>query len=428
MKTPKKLESRFTQTLDRAAFATYFVGAIVPLLAFALVTQRFVLPAMGDDSRALWTVIGFFTVVGLLSLAAFLTLRRLVHRTLERMNADNLRLGEILRASRVLSEARHGHAVADTSARCALELTGAQAVLVMLRASQDKDLSLCESTGQDAAALYQSSESELSELVEQALASREPCRLELGAEDPALTDERPSAALALPFGGEEGIGGVLLALHTAAGAEFATEQVDALSTLCSLTSVALKSADLQDAQRNFFTHVTEILVTALDTHVDQREGHGTSVAQVSNRIGRELGIDDQSMQRLHFSALLHDIGMLKIPRSQHGNFTVMRMHPVLGHRMLSHIRLWGDVAPVVLHHHEHFDGSGSPDGLEGDTIPLESRIIHLADAFDLLIRGEADGVPFTPAEALEKLRGESGSRFDPVVVRACAAVIERGDL
>lgn len=416
------LESRFTQKLDRAAFATYFVGAVVPLLALAVLTERFVLPAFGRDDWGAWTAIGGLTVVGLLSLSAFLFLRRSIHRALHRMTADKERLGKILRASEELADAPHAHVVAETVTRCAVELTGARGALLFLQNASDKSLTLCESFG-DGAGCFESSQESLQELVEGAQAGRQPVILEGGRAAPAIT-----AAAAIPFAAETGPGGVVLVLHTGSGARFAPEEVDALATLSGLARVALRSADLQDAQRNFFTHVTDILVASLDSHVDERQGHATAVAQLANLIGREMRVDDDRLQRLHFAALLHDIGMLRIPRSQHDNHVKVRQHPLLGHRMLSRIRLWGELAPIVLHHHEHFDGSGFPEGLDGRRIPLEARIIHVADAFELLVGGAGPEGRCTPQQALRRLREESGSRFDPEVLSACAAVLEPDDL
>ena len=93
---------------------------------------------------------------------------------------------------------------------------------------------------------------------------------------------------------------------------FDAGELGALATLASMSAVALHNADLRDAQRNFFSHVTDMLVTALDNHLGFHRGHGQRVAQLANRVGRRLGMGDQELARLHFAALLHDIGMLKL--------------------------------------------------------------------------------------------------------------------
>jgi polar amino acid transport system substrate-binding protein len=174
--------------------------------------------------------------------------------------------------------------------------------------------------------------------------------------------------------------------------------------------------------------VTEILVATLDEHVDGRKGHATAVAQLANRIGRELGLGDDRLQSLHFASLLHDIGMLKIDRRLQRDPNHFRKHASLGYRMLNRIILWEHIAPIVHHHHEFFDGSGYPEGLAGEEIPFESRIIMVADTFDAMRR--ADGS--RPGRSLQEVRAEFqrgvGGQFDPQVVAAFEALAERGDI
>ena len=207
--------------------------------------------------------------------------------------------------------------------------------------------------------------------------------------------------------------------------------MDAVTTLAGFVSVAFQSADLQNSQRNFFSHVTDILVAALDAQLDQgdgRVGHARRMAALANSIGRELELSEEPLQRLHFGSLLHDIGYLKIDRALHYDPAQCRNHPVLGHRMLSRIRLWQDVAPVVLHHHEWFDGSGYPESLAGADIPVESRIVAVADVFDKLTHEDFESPAVSPDAALARLRESAGQQFDPRVLDALEAVLSRGEL
>ena len=134
----------FSQTLDQAVFVSYFLGAVVPLLALAAVVQRYALPALRSDALALWAVIGGIAAVALLSLAAFFALRRLVRGALQRMNADNKRLHSILEASQDLAQAPHSNVVAEVAARCALALSEAGAVFVLSDPRSGKASSLCD--------------------------------------------------------------------------------------------------------------------------------------------------------------------------------------------------------------------------------------------------------------------------------------------
>jgi putative nucleotidyltransferase with HDIG domain len=254
------------------------------------------------------------------------------------------------------------------------------------------------------------------------LESRRP--LMRGAQDGS--DEY--AALAVPLPGESGPIGVLVAVRPTPAADFAPEEADALSTLAALAAVALHNGDLRDAQRNFFAHVTDIIVHALDAHLGFHQGHGTRVAQLANRLGRAYSFDDGAMQRLHFAALLHDIGMLRLDRAQQMNRKTCDKHAMIGARMLSSIRLWKDLAPVVQHHHEWWDGSGYPDGIAGEAIPLAARIITVCDAWDAMTSQTAYGETRTPEQALAELERCRGTQFDPGVVAAFKTLAESGQL
>jgi HD-GYP domain-containing protein (c-di-GMP phosphodiesterase class II) len=239
--------------------------------------------------------------------------------------------------------------------------------------------------------------------------------------------------MAIPMLAEECVPGALVVVADGAAGPperiFPPEVVDALSTLTGLAAVALHGAELKDSQRNFFTHATEIMVAALDSHNVHRTGGCHVVAQIANKIGHELDItDEQTLRDLHFAALLADIGMLKLSPAHQKSEQHVARHPVLGHRILSRIRLWGRLAEIVLHHHDAFDGSGEDAVQGGDSIPVEARIIHVADAFACMTHGGEGGTTRTTAGALEEIVDESGRRFDPSVVQALSALIERGDI
>lgn len=427
MQQSRQFQSLFSQKLDRAVFGTYFLGSVVPTAVLAVVLRQYVLPGLETDGNAELGMIGLLLGVGLLSVASFFALRRLVHGALARMDEDNTRLEAILGASREFAEAPHTHAVADTAAGCALTLTGARAAWVLLQSARGKPLLVCESAGEDPAPIYQTHQEVIGEVLDAAVASGRPSFLETAGTDPGA----PSAIAVVPLSVANGLRGACVLLHTRAGASFGSAQMDAVSSLAGFASVAFRSADLQSSQRNFFAHVTEILVAALDAQLDQGEGrvgHSNRIAALANCIGRELELAEEPLQRLHFGALLHDIGYLKIDRALHFDPEQCRSHPVIGHRMLSRIRLWQDVAPIVLYHHEWFDGSGYPESLQAADIPLEARIVAVSDVFDKLTHEDLERPPYDARDALAQIREGAGRQFDPRVVDALAAVIARDEL
>jgi hypothetical protein len=397
--------SIFSQPLDRAALVAYFLGAVVPFVALAFVLDAYVLPAMPEGPWSLGLV-GLALCIGLLSAAAFLLLRRVTLQTVARMQGDNRRLEALLETSSRLASASHEVEVATAAASCALRIAGAQAAFFVTK-PKGGAMKLEAAVGDRA--LYAPFEAQLGGLFARAIDEGRPVVWDAGA--------------LLPV---EGVGAI--ALIGAAGRPPGAADLRALTTLTQQCAVAARRAQLLDSQRNFFVHVTDILVAALDAHMDLQSGHARRVAQLSNRIGRELGLDEARRQRLHFAALLHDVGMLRIDPQRMNEPRVARQHPMLGHRMLAPIQLWADIAPLVLHHHEWFDGSGYPEQLAGDAIPLEARIIALAEAFDSMTSVASYKPTVERDEAVRRITEASGTQFDPAVVRTFLELARRGDL
>jgi HD-GYP domain-containing protein (c-di-GMP phosphodiesterase class II) len=410
--------SIFSQRLDRTTFTAYFLGAVVPLLALGYVVEQYVIPAIPDKGQVLG-MIGLVASIAVLSLLSFMVLRKTTHSTLERIDRDNRRLSALLGASTTLTGSEHASEIAATSVACAVELTGARAAYLLVRSKDpEAPAELFESAGTDTDKLFQSIGDRVTELAGLAMDSGRP----------AIKNGRDSrgSIVVLPLAGESSWLGVLAIVHAKATTEFESSKMDALTTLAGLTSVAMRNADLRDTQRNFFSHMTDILVSALDAHLDYHNGHGTRVAQHANRVGRALDLDEKRLQNLHFASLLHDVGMLKIDKSAHQNEKARANHAELGYRMLSRIRLWEDVAPIVHNHHEWYDGTGYPEGLAGNDIALESRIIAVCESFDAMTSDTSYKVAMPLEEALEEVRSCTGTQFDPLVAQTFLDLVEQG--
>jgi hypothetical protein len=337
------------------------------------------------------------------------------------MDGDNARLNSLVAFSRSLADAKNPQAVAEASTPFARRIANASTAFVVRRTGPDKVLALYDSCGEHAAAIYGQYEDHFAELIEAAVRVSHPVIAE-------NRDEAPGASLAVPLVRTKGSESVLVVCHLEPGTHFEPQQFDAVTTLAGLTAGALETSDLQDQQRNFFAHVTDMLVAALDSFVDGREGHAENVARIANRLGRELALDDEHLRRLHFAALLHDIGMLRVDRSGHADPKQYRKHSRNGHRMMSRIRLWENAAPSVLHHHEWYDGSGYPEGLADEKIPYHARIIAVADAFDAMMRPLGDGGGLSLEAALAEVLNGSGTQFDPEVAAAFERLVGSGEI
>jgi putative nucleotidyltransferase with HDIG domain len=178
--------------------------------------------------------------------------------------------------------------------------------------------------------------------------------------------------------------------------------------------------------------VLSALLTALDTRDTETEGHSERVTGYTMVLAEALGVSEEELYHIERGALLHDIGKIGVPdRILHKpgplsreEWEEMRRHPIIGHRMCARIDFLRGASEIILHHHERWDGTGYPDRLRGEQIPLGARIFAVVDAFDAMTtdRTYRSARPF--GEAVEEIRGCAGTQFDPKVVEAFLTIPE----
>ncbi len=182
--------------------------------------------------------------------------------------------------------------------------------------------------------------------------------------------------------------------------------------------------------------VTSVLVDAATPKDGYTPEHAVEVARLSRLVGVDLGLNEEELEWLVHGALLHDLGKLGVADAilekpgalTEEEWAAVKRHPEIGARMIEPIEFLRRALPVVRHHHERPDGTGYPDGLEGEEIPLGARIVAAVDAYDVMLRGrpyrsqryrpERYRPQSSPAEALQELSREAGRQFDVRVVEA----------
>lgn len=185
--------------------------------------------------------------------------------------------------------------------------------------------------------------------------------------------------------------------------------------------------------KELFTGFIHAFVNAIDAKSPWTKGHSERVTKYSLKIAEELALSQTEIEKLRISALLHDIGKIgtyetlldKPGRLTEEEFKIVKAHPVKAVQILSPIKQLNDLLPIIKHHHERFDGNGYPDGIQGEEIPLLSRIITVADSFDAMTSDR----PYRPAPtidfAIQELRRCTGTQFDPEIVEAFIRCLER---
>jgi putative nucleotidyltransferase with HDIG domain len=208
--------------------------------------------------------------------------------------------------------------------------------------------------------------------------------------------------------------------HTERSAEQLREAAETIHT----QNVSLANANRLLRERS--TAAMESLSATVDARDAYTAGHSRRVQQIALAIGRELELSQAELDLLGHAALFHDIGKLAIPdailmkpaRLDMEEWRLMRQHADEGARIVDRLGFLADAVPAIRHHHEHYDGSGYPDGLAEEDIPLGARIIHVADALDSMRTSRIYRAALSEEEALAELRAGAGTQFCPRCVEA----------
>jgi HD-GYP domain-containing protein (c-di-GMP phosphodiesterase class II)/GGDEF domain-containing protein len=255
----------------------------------------------------------------------------------------------------------------------------------------------------------------------------------------------PNWAAFLPLADEEGLRSCwsvpLIGRDGAVLATFATysgeprtpsrQEIVHAETLAAIMAVGIESHRHHERAVTTQTATIHALTSALDARDAYTKDHSAVTAELAVNVGRHLGLEGDALAAVEQAAVLHDIGKLGIPNEiLHSpdpltpeQWALMRTHPEIGERILSHIPGLEALAKAVRHEHERWDGRGYPDGLAGDRIPLASRIVFACDAYHAMTSDRPYRAAMGHAAAREELQANAGTQFDPQVVVALLGVL-----
>lgn len=208
--------------------------------------------------------------------------------------------------------------------------------------------------------------------------------------------------------------------------EIASPEMQFLDAVAEFIGTFHENAARFVEQRAMSIGTIEALTAAIDAKDPYTCGHSERVAWVSKQVALAMGLDEAEAERIRTAGVVHDVGKIGVPervlckpgKLTDEEFASIKLHPEIGHRILKGVVLLEHTLPGVLHHHERFDGRGYPHGLKGEDIPLQARIIGIADTFDAMSSSRS----YRPAVSREKVLAEiarcAGTQFDPEVVQA----------
>ena len=167
------------------------------------------------------------------------------------------------------------------------------------------------------------------------------------------------------------------------------------------------------------------LITALEAKDSYTSGHSVNVARCAVRLGSSLGLPDTDLFTLELAALLHDIGKIGMPDNilqkkstlQDAEYVTAKKHTIIGSEIVGKIDELKEVASIIRHHHERYDGKGYPDGLTGEVIPKFARILSIADSYETLISNRIYRSALAVEDALKEIEKNAGTQFDPELTK-----------
>jgi hypothetical protein len=238
----------------------------------------------------------------------------------------------------------------------------------------------------------------------------------------------------VPVRSDEGaIGALSVARRQAPDvAAYEPHDVRVLEALAELAGNAVRRATLFANLEQSYIEMVLALARAMHVRDRYTAGHGERVATWAEAVARRMGCEESQTRDIRWAAFLHDIGKIGIPDSillKPGQLTqeewdVMRRHPAIGQQILQPVERLRNVARLVRHHHERWNGTGYPDGLPGDSVPLGARILATVDAYGAMIDHRPYKAARSHEEAVAELQRCAGTQFDPEVVAVFLYVLD----
>ncbi len=250
----------------------------------------------------------------------------------------------------------------------------------------------------------------------------------------SAADNEINNLVAIPIYLQDEFSGVLLCANNPEGFEDYDDEV--LLAVGDHAGAELQNSRLQGDLRSSYLATVSVLAEAIEVKDPLVRGHSEQVSGYVASVAESLDLSPDRREVLIFGSLLHDIGkigiseriLLKPAKLTPEERAIVELHPRIGYRLVQQVPALRSIAAAVLHHHERFDGNGYPSGLRGEQIPLEARLISVADSFSAMVSDRPYREGMTLEDACEELKRCAGTQFDPEIVRIFVEEVRRNPL
>lgn len=250
-----------------------------------------------------------------------------------------------------------------------------------------------------------------------------------------LNAVRRNNLLAVPLICED-IMGVIVIKRNKNDLAFDKFDQDMLMTIVEQATIGIKNLQLYEEQQKIVLGSIKSLVTLLDTRIPREYTHSPYFSRLVTAIAQQMHLDEKQIESLKYAGLLHDTGKVDIPLeilTKTGKLTpkeyrIIKCHPVKGAQILRPLQMLKPVIPIIMHHHEKYNGTGYPSKLKKGQIPQGARIMAVADAFEAMVYGRPYRERKDINSAIKEIKKKSGSQFDPKVVEAFLRAIKKINL
>jgi len=246
------------------------------------------------------------------------------------------------------------------------------------------------------------------------------------------------AAMCVPLEAGGKVIGALYLDSTGKPGKFTRQDLQVLNAIAKQAGIALQRAQLLTQLEKAYLSTVRVMIATVEAKDEYTRGHSERVTAYCMRLADFIGIRGEKLKLLRLAALLHDIGKIGIPdsilkkpaRLTDEEFKIIKRHPEVGYRIIKNIdsESADEIAQIVRHHHERYDGKGYPDGVAGKRIHIFARIIAVCDTYDAMTSRRPYRAPLSQDVVVRELRKGAGTQFDPRIAELMVRLLESGDI